>query len=55
MHTNTKNQETESSFIYAPSCEELKPTPEEAAHFEALLNWQKQSEKSTIILGVPLN
>lgn len=42
------------SFISAPSCDDLKLSDEEVHHLQSLLDWQKRSETSPIILGVPL-
>jgi hypothetical protein len=45
----------ESSFISAPSGDELKFKESELVLFQKLVDWQADSEKSQIILGMPLS
>lgn len=45
----------ESSFISAPSGDELKFEDSEFVLFKKLVDWQADSEKSQIILGKPLS
>jgi hypothetical protein len=40
-------------FYKVPTLEQLKPTPEEQHQLESLLQWQEQSAKSKLVLGVP--
>ena len=42
------------NFIAIPTAEELKPNPYEIQMLEELVDWQKNSAKSRIVLGVPL-
>lgn len=49
-----KRRRARKGFISAPTLEQLKMTPSEMARMDQLLEWQKRSEKSTIILGVPM-
>lgn len=45
----------ESSFISAPSGDDLKFKESEFVLFRKLVDWQADSEKSQIILGKPLS
>jgi hypothetical protein len=45
----------ESSFISAPSGDQLKFKESEFVLFKKLVEWQADSEKSQIILGKPLS
>jgi hypothetical protein len=47
-------QESARGFVSAPTLEELKPTPREAALLDTLWSWQEKSAKSRIVLGQPL-
>jgi len=41
--------------ISAPSADELKPSRVERAYLESLWRWHKESARSVIILGIPMN
>lgn len=41
-------------FITAPTLEQLLPTNYEKSMLKVLIDWQEQSAKSQIILGVPM-
>jgi hypothetical protein len=45
----------ESSFISAPSGDDLRFKESEFVLFQKLVSWQSDSEKSKIILGKPLS